>query len=63
MLSRKRKVDDVGAVDETFEKVHEQITKIRNIDSIQIGKYEVDSWYYSPYPDEVCCCMVAHRNV
>jgi histone acetyltransferase MYST1 len=43
-----------------FEKEYEQITKIRNIDIVQIGKFEVDTWYYSPYPDEVgvwlCIC-------
>ena len=29
-------------------------TKVKNIESISIGKYEVDAWYYSPYPDEYC---------
>lgn len=27
---------------------------IRNIDSIRIGDYEIDSWYFSPYPSEFC---------
>ncbi len=25
---------------------------VRNIDSIQIGNYDIDTWYYSPFPDE-----------
>lgn len=25
---------------------------VRNIDSIQIGKYDIDTWYFSPFPDE-----------
>ena len=28
------------------------MTKIKNVEKISIGKYEVDAWYYSPYPDE-----------
>ncbi|KAK8809530.1 hypothetical protein WA158_000473 [Blastocystis sp. Blastoise] len=29
---------------------HENITKIKNIEVIEIGKYEIDTWYFSPYP-------------
>ena len=29
-----------------------QITKVKYIDKIQIGKYEIDTWYFSPYPEE-----------
>jgi len=29
-----------------------QITKVKYIDKAQIGKYEIDTWYFSPYPDE-----------
>jgi histone acetyltransferase MYST1 len=28
------------------------VTKIKYIDMIQIGRFEIDTWYYSPYPDE-----------
>lgn len=35
-----------------LEKEHEAITKVKYIDRIQIGKYEIDTWYFSPYPDE-----------
>ena len=27
---------------------------MKNIGCIQMGEYEVDTWYYSPYPDEYC---------
>ena len=37
-----------------YEKEHEEITKVKNITSIEIGRYEVDTWYYSPYPEEYC---------
>jgi hypothetical protein len=29
-----------------------QITKVKYIDKIQIGRYEIDAWYFSPYPEE-----------
>ncbi len=29
-----------------------QITKVKYIDRIQIGKYEIDAWYFSPFPEE-----------
>ena len=32
--------------------IYLQITKVKYIDKVQIGKYEIDSWYFSPYPDE-----------
>lgn len=38
----------------TIEKEYEEITKVKNIRSIEIGKYEIDTWYFSPYPDEYC---------
>jgi histone acetyltransferase MYST1 len=35
-----------------MEKENEEITKVKNIPRIAIGKYEVDTWYFSPYPEE-----------
>ena len=29
-----------------------QLTKVKYIEKVQIGKYEIDTWYFSPYPDE-----------
>ena len=29
-----------------------QITRIKYVDKIEIGKYEIDTWYFSPFPDE-----------
>jgi len=25
---------------------------VKYIDKVQIGKYEIDTWYFSPYPEE-----------
>lgn len=37
-----------------LEKEHEEITKVKNILAIELGRYEIDTWYYSPYPEEYC---------
>jgi histone acetyltransferase MYST1 len=37
-----------------LEKEHEEITKVKNINTIVLGKYLIDTWYFSPYPDEYC---------
>jgi histone acetyltransferase MYST1 len=37
-----------------LEKEHEEVTKVKNINSIVFGKYIIDTWYFSPYPDEYC---------
>jgi len=35
-----------------LEKEHDEITKVKNIQSIVLGKYEIEAWYFSPYPEE-----------
>ncbi|EDO39884.1 predicted protein [Nematostella vectensis] len=60
--NQKRKHDEINHVQKTYaemdpttaalEKEHEAITKIKFIDKAQFGKYEIDTWYFSPYPDE-----------
>lgn len=49
-------VQSGAATDSTeaaLEKEHEERTKVKNIDMVQIGAYQLDTWYYSPYPEEV----------
>ncbi|TFK23971.1 hypothetical protein FA15DRAFT_670064 [Coprinopsis marcescibilis] len=29
-----------------------EIARVKNLNRLQIGKYEVDAWYFSPYPKE-----------
>jgi len=60
--NEKRKHDEINHVQPTYaemdpttaalEKEHEELTKIKYIDRIQIGKYEIDTWYWSPYPKD-----------
>lgn len=37
---------------EQLEREHEEATKVKNIQKIELGRYEIDCWYFSPYPDE-----------
>ena len=38
--------------EDALEKEHEKNTKVRNIGAVVFGLYEIDTWYYSPFPDE-----------
>ncbi len=31
---------------------HEEVTKVKNIMSVQLGKHVMECWYFSPYPKE-----------
>jgi len=33
-------------------KAHEEATKVKNVKSIQLGQFNMDTWYYSPLPRE-----------
>ncbi|VDN03964.1 unnamed protein product, partial [Thelazia callipaeda] len=35
-----------------LEKEHEEVTRVKHIERIRYGNYEIDTWYFSPYPDE-----------
>lgn len=60
--NQKRKHDEINHVQKTFaemdpttaalEREHEAITKVKYVDKIQFGKYEVDAWYFSPFPED-----------
>jgi histone acetyltransferase MYST1 len=44
-----------GSGDPSFaalEREHEETTKVKNIEKIFMGGWEVECWYFSPYPDE-----------
>jgi len=61
----KRKYDEINHVQKqneedsqlaALEKEHEEITKVKNINTIELGRYEIDTWYFSPYPEEFAKC-------
>lgn len=38
--------------DDILEKEHEEATKVKNVQRIQIGRFDIDCWYFSPFPHE-----------
>lgn len=44
-------VEDLPATMRAFELQHEATTKVRNLDQVTLGDYEIDVWYYSPYEE------------
>eukprot|EP00002_Diphylleia_rotans_P010921 TRINITY_DN2160_c0_g1_i2.p1 TRINITY_DN2160_c0_g1~~TRINITY_DN2160_c0_g1_i2.p1 ORF type:complete len:248 (+),score=50.62 TRINITY_DN2160_c0_g1_i2:52-795(+) len=44
--------EDMDATTAILEKMHEENTKMKNINQIVLGKYVIDAWYCSPYPEE-----------
>lgn len=37
---------------QTLEKEHEEKTRVKNIQVVEMGRWEVDTWYFSPFPGE-----------
>jgi len=33
-------------------KRHEELTKVKNVERIELGRYEMETWYFSPLPPE-----------
>ncbi|MCO5603996.1 hypothetical protein L7F22_058153 [Adiantum nelumboides] len=59
---QKRKIDETHVEEghEDFDaaslREHEEFTKVKNISKIELGKYEIDTWYFSPFPPEYSNC-------
>ena len=49
-------VEDLPPLDQVYERMHEERTKVKNVHSVEIGRHEMDTWYYSPYPDDFGKC-------
>lgn len=50
--------EDHGDFDPQQLREHEEFTKVKNIDAIQLGMYEMETWYFSPFPPEYKDCKV-----
>eukprot|EP01134_Creolimax_fragrantissima_P002490 CFRG2490T1 len=44
--------DEMDPTTAALEKEHETMTKIKYINTIQLGTHEIDTWYFAPYPDD-----------
>lgn len=41
---------------EQLEREHEEATRVKNVQAITIGQWEIDCWYFSPFPDSYAHC-------
>ncbi|CAN6199893.1 unnamed protein product [Urochloa humidicola] len=59
---QKRKIDETHVeqgheeLDAASLREHEEFTKVKNIARIELGRYEIDTWYFSPFPSEYNDC-------
>lgn len=49
-LHMPKSYEDMDAYTRKLEMEHEQRTKVKNVDQIQFGEWEIDAWYFSPFP-------------
>jgi GNAT superfamily N-acetyltransferase len=45
--------DEHEGMDEASLREHEEVTKIKNIGFLELGQYQMETWYYSPLPKEL----------
>lgn len=51
--SKKRAAEDAVGVPLPVDDHHDDVTqRVRNIQKIEMGRFVVDTWYFSPYPEE-----------
>ena len=46
-------LDEHEGMDAIALKEHEEVTKIKNVNILELGKYQMDTWYFSPLPREL----------
>jgi len=45
-------MDEHEGLDEESLREHEEVTKVKNVSRVELGKYQMNSWYFSPLPKE-----------
>ena len=45
-----------GELDVATQREHEAATRVKNINKIVLGKWEMQTWYFSPFPKIYCEC-------
>ena len=45
-------LDEHEGMDESALKEHEEVTKVKNVATLELGQYQMDTWYFSPLPKE-----------
>mmetsp|Transcript_32399 Transcript_32399/g.73218 ORF Transcript_32399/g.73218 Transcript_32399/m.73218 type:complete len:412 (-) Transcript_32399:326-1561(-) len=44
--------DEHEGIDEASLKEHEEVTKVKNVRTIELGRHVMECWYFSPFPKE-----------
>ena len=44
--------DKNEGMDEQSLREHEEVTKVKNVEMIELGRHRMETWYFSPYPPE-----------
>jgi hypothetical protein len=42
--------DEHEGLDAESLREHEEVTKVKNVQMVELGKYRMETWYYSPFP-------------
>ena len=45
--------DEHEGMDEASLKEHEEVTKIKNVERVELGDFRMETWYFSPFPKEL----------
>jgi len=48
-----QELDEHEGLDEASIREHEEITKIKNVSFIELGRHQMETWYFSPIPKEL----------
>jgi histone acetyltransferase MYST1 len=48
-----QELDEHEGLDEASLREHEEITKIKNVSFIELGRHQMETWYFSPIPKEL----------
>ncbi|GMH98055.1 hypothetical protein TrVE_jg12660 [Triparma verrucosa] len=43
-------IDEHEGMDEASLREHEEVTKVKNVGKIELGRFCMDTWYFSPFP-------------
>lgn len=48
-----QELDEHEGLDEASLREHEEVTKVKNVAFIEIGQFQMETWYFSPIPKEL----------
>ena len=59
--SKKRRVEEEadehhGEFDANALREHEEFTKVKNVEVVELGRHTMETWYFSPLPAEYSNC-------